>query len=139
MVQWHNRSSQGTSRVFALLRSVPFFVIVWLLGFVVRRLMGSSSRSRTRYGVGSSGPWGQTYRGPQGDASVHSTAQSPYEVLGVRPGASQEEIQAAYRRLVQEYHPDKVADLGQELRDVAERRMKEINAAYEHFKRRATG
>jgi DnaJ-domain-containing protein 1 len=35
-----------------------------------------------------------------------------------------------------EYHPDKVASLGPELRALAEKKSKEINAAYEFFKKR---
>ncbi len=56
-------------------------------------------------------------------------ARSPYEVLQVRPGASEKEITAAYRRLVQLYHPDKIADLAPEFTELAERLIKEINAA----------
>ena len=37
---------------------------------------------------------------------------------------------------VSEGHPDKVADMAPEFREIAERRMKEINAAYEELKRR---
>jgi len=53
------------------------------------------------------------------------------EVLGLNIGASPEEIKAAYRKLSMKYHPDKVAHLGQEFRQVAEEKMKEINAAYQ--------
>jgi DnaJ like chaperone protein len=35
-----------------------------------------------------------------------------------------------------QYHPDKVAHLGEEFKAVAEEKMKEINAAYSHFKQR---
>ncbi|MEF2279439.1 J domain-containing protein [Deinococcus sp. YIM 134068] len=56
--------------------------------------------------------------------------RDPYEVLGVRPSASPDEIQAAYRALVKQYHPDRVGHLGEEFRQLAEQRMKEINAAY---------
>ena len=45
------------------------------------------------------------------------------------------EIKKAYQALIQQYHPDRVADMGPELRDVAEERTKEINAAYEELKR----
>ena len=53
----------------------------------------------------------------------------PYKVLGVEPGASDEEIKRAYRRLAKKYHPD--LNPGDE---VAARKMKEVNAAYERIK-----
>jgi len=65
-----------------------------------------------------------------------SKAKSPYEVLGISPGASAEEITAAYRKLAQMYHPDKVANLAPEYKEIAERRMKEINEAYERLRKR---
>ena len=37
---------------------------------------------------------------------------NPYEVLGVRQGASEDEIKAAYRELVKKYHPDLVVLAG---------------------------
>lgn len=54
-----------------------------------------------------------------------------YEILEIKPDASKEEIKFAYRKLMNEYHPDKVACLGKELRDLAERKAKEISEAYE--------
>jgi DnaJ like chaperone protein len=64
-----------------------------------------------------------------------STAQY-YAVLGLEPGASMEAIKKAYRALSMKYHPDKVVHLGEEFRRVAEEKMKEINVAYEYFKKR---
>jgi DnaJ-domain-containing protein 1 len=61
------------------------------------------------------------------------------EVLGLGSKASPAEMLAAYRRLARIYHPDKVAGESQEVRDSAERRMKEINAAYSLLKRRGNG
>ncbi len=57
--------------------------------------------------------------------------KSPYEVLGVSPGASEKEIHSAYRKLVQQYHPDKVSHLGRDIQETAERKFVEIQAAYE--------
>ena len=46
-------------------------------------------------------------------------AKDPYAVLGLTVGASQEEIQSAYRRLAARYHPDKLAHLGEEFQYLA--------------------
>lgn len=62
-------------------------------------------------------------------AARHSTT------LGLEKGARMDEIKKAYRKLSMQYHPDKVAHLGAEFRAVAEDKMKEINAAYDYFKK----
>lgn len=54
---------------------------------------------------------------------------NPYEVLGVSPSASDEEIRNAYKELAKKYHPDNYND--SVLSDVAEEKMKEINEAYD--------
>lgn len=51
--------------------------------------------------------------------------RDPYEVLGVSPGASDDEIKAAYRRLAKKYHPDLNGGSAE-----AEAKMKEVNEAY---------
>ena len=56
---------------------------------------------------------------------------NPYKVLGVNPNATDEEIKQAYRELARKYHPDKYRD--SDLADLAEEKMKEINAAYEEI------
>jgi DnaJ-domain-containing protein 1 len=61
-----------------------------------------------------------------------------FEVLGVSPTASINEIKTAYRERVRQYHPDRVEGLGHELREVAEQKMKQLNAAYDYaLKRRS--
>ncbi|MCD7860251.1 MAG: DnaJ domain-containing protein [Firmicutes bacterium] len=59
--------------------------------------------------------------------------RDPYSVLGVSPGASEEEIKKAYRRLAKQYHPD--LHPGDE---EAARKMREINAAYEELQNPAS-
>ena len=58
-----------------------------------------------------------------------------YEVLEVSPDASDEEISAAYKRRISAYHPDKAGTLSKEIQDLAERRSKAINVAYETAQR----
>jgi DnaJ domain/Protein of unknown function (DUF1232) len=59
--------------------------------------------------------------------------QDPYSVLGVSPGASKEEIKAAYRRQAAKYHPDKVQHLGKEFQKLAEERFKDIQQAHDQL------
>jgi len=50
---------------------------------------------------------------------------SHYDILGVDPEASEQEIKAAYRKLVKQYHPDKNDS------DEARQQIVLVNAAYE--------
>ncbi len=63
--------------------------------------------------------------------------QDAYIALGLTPEATEAEIKRAYRKMISETHPDKLASQGlpQNLRELAEERAREINAAYEVLKR----
>jgi len=76
------------------------------------------------------------YRNGGGGGAAEVAEEQYFRVLGLAPGVTFEEIKRAYRRLSMEYHPDKVAHLGEEFRRVAEEKMKEINVAYQHLKKK---
>ena len=61
--------------------------------------------------------------------------RDPHEVLGIPATASADEIQSAYRARMREYHPDKVAHLGEELQKLAHRKAQEIQRAYEELRK----
>lgn len=61
----------------------------------------------------------------------------PYNVLGISPSASDEEVKKAYRNLARKYHPDNYHD--NPLADLAQERMKEINEAYETIQNQRKG
>jgi len=75
------------------------------------------------------------YKQQYGTAPARDMSEQHYATLGLEKGASMEEIKKAYRKLSMQYHPDKVAHLGNEFKAVAEEKMKEINAAYDFFKK----
>lgn len=60
---------------------------------------------------------------------------SAYKILGVDANASDEEVKRAYREMAKKNHPDLVSNLGDEVRQAAEKKFQEINAAYEAIKK----
>ncbi len=63
--------------------------------------------------------------------------KDPYSILGVSPGASDNEVKRAYRELARKYHPDNYQD--NPLADLAEEKMKEVNEAYDAITRQRSG
>ena len=57
----------------------------------------------------------------------------PYQVLGVSPSATDEQIKNACRELARKYHPDNYVN--NPLADLAQEKMKEINEAYDQIQR----
>lgn len=57
-----------------------------------------------------------------------------YTALEIEPTATDEEVKKAYRRMAMKYHPDKVANAGESIRQQANDKFRSINEAYEHIK-----
>jgi DnaJ like chaperone protein len=68
-----------------------------------------------------------------GNQSTSSKLTDAYKLLGVNKDASDQELKAAYRRLMNQHHPDKLVAKGlpQEMMDIASRKTMEIKEAYE--------
>jgi hypothetical protein len=121
------------------------------------------ARFTETYGISAAGagsgaaPFGNGYRRAEnasGRPSSPSFEEEPHSLgilrrddslatalktLGVVEAAGAEEISAAYRKLAQTHHPDKVAKLKPEVREYSEQRMKEINAAYALLRHQGDG
>ena len=75
------------------------------------------------------------YNNNSGSSSNNSSSSysndSNYKILGISPGATDEEVKKAYRKMAIKYHPDKVATLGEDVQKAAEEKFKTISQAYE--------
>ncbi|HLT13075.1 MAG TPA: co-chaperone DjlA [Marinobacter sp.] len=79
------------------------------------------------------------HAGQAGGSPNYSTGQQledAYKVLGVSPSVSDTELKRAYRKLMSENHPDKLAGRGmpESMREMAEERTREISHAYDVIK-----
>ncbi len=59
------------------------------------------------------------------------TYEKANAILGVNHNSTAKEIKSAYLNKIKEYHPDKVASLGDELKQLADKKTLEINLAYQ--------
>ena len=75
-------------------------------------------------------------RGYQQAAPKRPSMKAAYTALGVSAGATNAEVKKAYRRLMNQHHPDKLVAKGlpEEMIDVAKEKTQEIQAAYEQIK-----
>lgn len=84
----------------------------------------------------------QTQEKSQGEEATEQSGEAQearplrwYQVLEVDESASREQIVAAYKLKIGQYHPDKVSRMGDEIRKLAEVKSKQINAAYDQAMR----
>lgn len=77
--------------------------------------------------------FGRSFGGEQGAQPPQRSAADAYRVLGLEPGASDAEVKLAYRRLMNQHHPDKLRSRGmpESMIPVAEAKTREIRAAWD--------
>lgn len=84
----------------------------------LRRIIDDLNNSKT------SGQFDESTDGPM-------TIEKANTILGTNHNSTPDEVKSAYLQKIKEYHPDKVASLGDELKKLAEKKTLEINLAYQ--------
>jgi DnaJ like chaperone protein len=77
------------------------------------------------------------HQGSQAGARSHlGTMGEAYAKLGLKNSATDKEVKQAYRKLVSQYHPDKLVSQGlpEEMMEMAKTRVRDINTAYDQIK-----
>jgi len=79
---------------------------------------------------------GYTHNGQQRTSNQGGSLHQSYASLGIKADATAQEIKRAYRKLVSQYHPDKLISQGlpDEMMEMSKKRVREINAAYDKIK-----
>ncbi len=62
-----------------------------------------------------------------------NSIEDAYKVLEISPDATDDEVRKAYRKLALKHHPDRVATLGDDVRNAAQKKFQEINTAKERI------
>lgn len=106
------------------LRLVLFAILAYLVVRTVRRYMPEAPKKIPAPKRKKKAPL------PPAPPEETIDGKTPYEILGIERDATAKEIRVAYQRLVKEYHPDRAATLAPEIREIAEKRTRQLNRAY---------
>lgn len=68
-------------------------------------------------------------------AMFYDEVDGSYKILEIDKSVSNDEVKAAYRRMVKKYHPDKLRNLGPEHVKGAEEKFRQVQKAYEHIQK----
>ena len=85
---------------------------------------------------GGAGAYRRGGRGQGAPGQQAGSMTQAYAKLGLESSATDEEVKKAYRKLVSQYHPDKLVSHGlpEEMMDIAKNRVRDINTAYDQIK-----
>jgi DnaJ like chaperone protein len=64
------------------------------------------------------------------------SGDADYEILEIKPDASDDEVKRAYRRMAMKYHPDKLSGLGEQMKKEAEDKFRRVQQSYEQIKKK---
>lgn len=113
---------------------LEFAVVVGcgLVGFVIVNAFIDNRRAKAQRGEDNIGHARAGREHNRRDQSVpkDDPPRVWWEVLNVDRNATAEQIKEAFRKEISKYHPDRVEGLGIELRELADRKAKEVNGAY---------
>lgn len=92
----------------------------------------SDSSSSHQQSANNSGQSHQSRQKEEQKPEEKDISTSWHRILEVPQSASADDIAKSYKQKIRQYHPDKVASLGPELQELAEKKSKEINTAYDY-------
>ncbi len=68
-------------------------------------------------------------------AMFYNSLNNAYKILEIEKNVSDDEVKRAYRKMAKKYHPDRISHLGEEHRDGAEEKFRQVQEAYEQIQK----
>lgn len=68
-------------------------------------------------------------------AMFYNSTDNAYKILEIEKSVSDDEVKRAYRKMAKKYHPDRVGHLGEEHREGAEEKFRQVQEAYDHIQK----
>ena len=68
-------------------------------------------------------------------AMFYNSTDNAYKILEIDKSVSDDEVKRAYRKMAKKYHPDRVGHLGEEHREGAEEKFRQVQEAYDHIQK----
>jgi len=118
--------------LWTILHLIRYGELPWFLFKKKNRKTAHNYRSNS--GQSPSQNAGKTKKKAENPGNGSKVFRSAHEILGVSADARWEQIQAAYKEKIKQYHPDKVSHLGEEFSHLANEKFLEIQKAYEDLK-----
>ena len=120
----------GDIVIIAIFGAIGFGAVSWIISRASSTSQNSANRDTEDHAENR----------PNSSARNRSdNAREWYEVLEIDKNANFESISKAYYERMKKYHPDHVEHLGEEFREIAELKSKEINVAFERARQVVAG
>ncbi|MCG5077492.1 J domain-containing protein [Paraburkholderia tagetis] len=103
--------------------AIAALVGFWVVGAIIEQFQKKAPKAASS---SSSNPGSGPEEPPRADP-----IEEACRVLQLNRPFTTEQLRAAYRQRMSQYHPDKVSSLGPEFRELAESKSKEINRAFD--------
>lgn len=68
-------------------------------------------------------------------AMFYNSLNNAYKILEIDKTVSDDEVKRAYRKMAKKYHPDRLSHLGEEHREGAEEKFRQVQSAYEQIQK----
>ncbi len=106
------------------LTEILIILMIVYYGIIINRLFQKGRNKRKDYSINDKN------RNEKPINHQEEIEKDPYKILNIDKYSTKKELTFAYRKMVKMYHPDKIAGLAPEYREIAEKKMKIINSAY---------